>query len=168
MSSDFVILEPNSDTTKEIKKILREKHPGYEKNSIDGEAFDSLCETISFYLTRGRIKKARASLNVMPFVPISLSEKEIENIIQECKKKDRYWQASHSFLLSTTIDLSYQKTYIIIDMRYDKNGLPVNEYYTEELIKPTIDKKKEPENQKYYIGASIFLTSIVLISLLCS
>ena len=56
----------------------------------------------------------------------------------------------------------------MIDMRYDKNGLPVNEYYTEELIKPTIDKKKEPENQKYYIGASIFLTSIVLISLLCS
>ena len=90
MSSDFVILEPNSDTTKEIKKILREKHPGYEKNSIDVETFDSACETISFYLTRGRIKEARAVLNVIPFVPISLSEKEIENIIQEYKKKDRY------------------------------------------------------------------------------
>ena len=87
MSSDFAILEPKSDTTKKIKKILREKHPGYEKNSIDGEAFDSLCETISFYLTRGRIKEARASLNVMPFVPISLSEKEIDNIIQKYKKK---------------------------------------------------------------------------------
>ena len=73
--SEFVILDPKNDTTKEIKKILREKHPGYEKNSIDGEAFDSACETISFYLTRGRIKKARDSLNVMPFVPISLSEK---------------------------------------------------------------------------------------------
>ena len=168
MSSDFATLDPDDLIAKKIKKILREKHPGYEKNSIDGEAFDSACETISFYLTRGRIEEARAVLNVIPFVPISLSEKEIENIIQEYKKKDRYWQASHSFLLSTTIDLSYQKTYIIIDMRYDKNGLPVNEYYTEELIKPTIDKKKEPENQKYYIGASIFLTSIVLISLLCS
>ena len=63
---------------------------------------------------------------------------------------------------------SHQKTYIIIDMRYDKNGLPVNEYYTEELIKPTIDKKKALENQKYYIGASILLMFIVLISILCS
>jgi len=89
-SVDADILDSDDPTTKKIKKILREKHPGYEKNSIDGEAFDSLCETISFYLTRGRIKKARASLNVMPFVPISLSEKEIENIIQEYKKKDRY------------------------------------------------------------------------------
>ena len=53
-------------------------------------------------------------------------------------------------------------------MRYDKNELPVNEYYTEKLIKPTIDKKKELENQKYYIGASILLMSIVLISILCS
>ena len=51
----------------------------------------------------------------------------------------------------------------MIDMRYDKNGLPVNEYYTEELIKPTIDKKKALENQKYYIGASILLLFIVLI-----
>ena len=87
---DAVILDPDDPTTKKIKKILRAKHPGYEKNSIDGEMFDSACETISFYLTRGRIKEARASLNVMPFVPISLSEKEIENIIQEYKKKDRY------------------------------------------------------------------------------
>ena len=91
MSSDFVTLDLDDDpTTKKIKKILREKHPGYEKNSIDGEAFDSACETISFYLTRGRIEEARAVLNVIPFVPISLSEKEIENIIQEYKKKDRY------------------------------------------------------------------------------
>ncbi len=90
MSSDFAALDPDDLIAKKIKKILREKHPGYEKNSIDGEAFDSACETISFYLTRGRIKKARDSLNVMPFVPIRLSEKEIENIIQEYKKKDRY------------------------------------------------------------------------------
>ena len=90
MSSDFAVTDSDDPTTKKIKKILREKHPEYEKNSIDGEMFDSACETISFYLTRGRIKEARASLNAMPFVPISLSEKEIENIIQEYKKKDRY------------------------------------------------------------------------------
>ena len=88
MSSDFATLD-DDPTTKKIKKILREKHPGYEKNSIDGEAFDSACETISFYLTRGRIKEARASLNAMSFVPISLSEKEIDNIIQEYSKKKR-------------------------------------------------------------------------------
>ena len=89
MSSDFATLDPD-DPTEKIKKILREKHPGFEKNSIDGEAFDSACETISFYLTRGRIEEARAVLNVIPFVPIDLSEKEIENIIQEYKKKDHY------------------------------------------------------------------------------
>ena len=88
MSSDFATLD-DDPTTKKIKKILREKHPEYEKNSIDGEAFDSLCETISFYLTRGKIKEARASLNAMSFVPISLSEKEIDNIIQEYSKKKR-------------------------------------------------------------------------------
>ena len=53
-------------------------------------------------------------------------------------------------------------------MRYDKNGLPANEYYTEELTKPTVDKKKALENQKYYIGASILLLFIVLTSMLCS
>ena len=63
---------------------------------------------------------------------------------------------------------SHQKMHIIIDMRYDKNGLPANEYYTEELIKPTIDKKKALENQKYYIGASILLLFIALTSMLCS
>ena len=89
MSSDFATLDPDDLIAKKIKKILREKHPGYEKNSIDGEAFDSACETISFYLTRGRIEEARAVLNVIPFVPIDLSEKEIENIIQEYSKKKR-------------------------------------------------------------------------------
>ena len=87
MSSDFATTDPDDLIAKKIKKILREKHPGYEKNSIDGEAFDSACETISFYLTRGRIKEARASLNAMLFVPISLSKKEIDNIIQKYKKK---------------------------------------------------------------------------------
>jgi len=29
--SSVVILDPKNDTTKKIKKILREKHPGYEK-----------------------------------------------------------------------------------------------------------------------------------------
>ena len=55
--------------------------------------------------------------------------------------------------------------HIIIDMRYDKNGLPAKEYYTEELKKPTIDKKKAIENQKYYTGASIILMFMVLISM---
>ena len=53
-------------------------------------------------------------------------------------------------------------------MRYDKNGFPSNEYYTGELTKPTVDKKKALENQKYYIGASILLLFIVLTSMLCS
>ena len=54
--------------------------------------------------------------------------------------------------------------HIIIDMRYDKNGLPVNEYYKEGNI-PTRDKKKAIENQKYYTGASIILMFMVLISM---
>jgi len=53
-------------------------------------------------------------------------------------------------------------------MRYDKNGLPANEYYTEELTKPTVDKKKALENQKYYIGGSILLLFILLTNMLCS
>ena len=31
MSSDFAVSDPDDPTTKKIKKILREKHPGYEK-----------------------------------------------------------------------------------------------------------------------------------------
>ena len=84
--SRLVILDPKNDTTKKIKKILSEKHLGYEKRSKDEKMFNQACEKISFYLTRGRIKEARASLNAMSFVPISLSEKEIDNIIQEYKK----------------------------------------------------------------------------------
>ena len=55
--------------------------------------------------------------------------------------------------------------HIIIDMRYDKNGLPVPEYYTEELKKPIIDKIKAERHQKYYTGGAIFLMFMVLISM---
>ena len=43
-----------------------------------------------------------------------------------------------------------EKKHIIIDMRYDKKGLPVKEYYTEELKKSTKDKMKAIRHQKYY------------------
>ena len=48
-------------------------------------------------------------------------------------------------------------------MKYDKNGLPVREYYTEELKKPTADKMKALRYQKYYTGGSIVLMFVVLI-----
>ena len=85
--SEFVILDPKNDTTKEIKKILSEKHPGYEKGSEDEEMFNQACEKISFYLRDDNIKKARSVLKRIPFVPIRLSEQEIDNIIQKYKKK---------------------------------------------------------------------------------
>ena len=47
-------------------------------------------------------------------------------------------------------------------MRYDKNGLPVKEYYTEGNL-PTIDKMKAVRNQKYFTGGAIILMFIVLI-----
>ena len=50
-------------------------------------------------------------------------------------------------------------------MRYDKNGLPVKEYYTEELKKPIIDKIKAERNQKYYTVGSIILMFAVLIGM---
>ena len=50
-------------------------------------------------------------------------------------------------------------------MRYDKNGLPVKEYYTEELKKPVIDKMKAERHQKYYTGGAIVLMFVVLISM---
>ena len=50
-------------------------------------------------------------------------------------------------------------------MRYDKNGLPVKEYYTEELKTPTAKKIKALEYQKYYTGGSIILMMLVLISM---
>ena len=50
-------------------------------------------------------------------------------------------------------------------MRYDKKGLPVKEYYTEELKKSTKDKMKTIRHQKYYTGGSIILMFIVLIGM---
>ena len=47
-------------------------------------------------------------------------------------------------------------------MRYDKNGLPVKEYYTEELKKSPEDKMKALKYQKYYTGGSVILMFIVL------
>ena len=47
-------------------------------------------------------------------------------------------------------------------MRYDKNGLPVKEYYTEELKKSPEEKMKAIRYQKYYTGGSVILMFIVL------
>ena len=87
--SEFVILDPKNDTTKEIKKILSEKHPGYEKGSEDEKMFNQACEKISFYLRDDNIKKARSVLKRIPFVPIRLSKEEIDNIIQKYSKKKK-------------------------------------------------------------------------------
>ena len=50
-------------------------------------------------------------------------------------------------------------------MRYDKDDLPVKEFYTEELKTPTAKKMKALEYQKYYTGASIILMIIVLVTM---
>jgi len=50
-------------------------------------------------------------------------------------------------------------------MRYDKSGLPVKEYYTEELKKSTKDKMEAIGHQKYYTGGSIILMFMVLIGM---
>ena len=50
-------------------------------------------------------------------------------------------------------------------MKYDKNGLPVREYYTEELQKSPEEKMKALKYQKYYTGASIILMFLVLIGM---
>ena len=50
-------------------------------------------------------------------------------------------------------------------MSYDKNGLPVKEFYTEELKTPTAKKMKALEYQKYYTGGSIILMLIVLVTM---
>ena len=50
-------------------------------------------------------------------------------------------------------------------MRYDKKGLPVKEYYTEELKKPIIDKIKAESHQKYYTGGAIILMFVVLVGM---
>ena len=48
-------------------------------------------------------------------------------------------------------------------MRYDKNGLPIKEYYTEELKKSSEDKMRALTYQKYYTGGAIVLMFVVLI-----
>ena len=50
-------------------------------------------------------------------------------------------------------------------MRYDKNGLPVREYYTEELKKSSKDKMRAIEYQKYYTGGAIILMFVVLVGM---
>ena len=54
---------------------------------------------------------------------------------------------------------------IIFVMRYDKDELPIKEYYTEELKKSPVEKMKALEYQKYYTGGSIILMFLVLISM---
>ena len=50
-------------------------------------------------------------------------------------------------------------------MRYDKEGLPVKEYYTEELKKSPAEKMKALRYQKYYTGGSIILMFLVFVSM---
>ena len=50
-------------------------------------------------------------------------------------------------------------------MRYDKEGLPVKEYYTEELKKSSEEKLNALNYQKYYTGGAIVLMFLVLISM---
>ncbi len=50
-------------------------------------------------------------------------------------------------------------------MKYDKNGLPVKEYYTEELKKTPEEKMKALKYQKYYTGGSIVLMFLVLLGM---
>ena len=50
-------------------------------------------------------------------------------------------------------------------VRYDKKGLPVKEYYTEELKKSPADKMKALKYQKYYTGGAIILMFAVFISM---
>ena len=50
-------------------------------------------------------------------------------------------------------------------MRYDKNGLPVKEYYTEELKTSPEEKLKALKYQKYYTGGAIVLMFLVLIGM---
>ena len=50
-------------------------------------------------------------------------------------------------------------------MKYDKDGFPVKEYYTEELKTPISMKIKALERQKYYTGGSIILMFLVLLAM---
>ena len=48
-------------------------------------------------------------------------------------------------------------------MKYDKDGLPVREYYTQELKKSAADKMKAIGYQKYYTGGAIVLMLVVFL-----
>ena len=50
-------------------------------------------------------------------------------------------------------------------MKYDKDGFPVKEYYTEELKTPPEKKMRAIEYQKYYTGGSIILMILVLVGM---
>ena len=50
-------------------------------------------------------------------------------------------------------------------MKYDKNGLPVKEYYTDDLNKTSEEKMRALKHQKYYTGGAIILMFIVLVSM---
>ena len=50
-------------------------------------------------------------------------------------------------------------------MKYDKHGLPIKEYYTEELKKSLEDKIKALRYQKYYTGGAIVLMILVLMGM---
>ena len=51
------------------------------------------------------------------------------------------------------------------NMKYDKNGLPVREYYTEELKKSPEVKMKALRYQKYYTGGAVILMFAVLVGM---
>ena len=51
-----------------------------------------------------------------------------------------------------------------MSMKYDKNGLPIREYYKEGNV-PIKDKLKAVENQKYYTVGSIIFMIVVLIGM---
>ena len=48
-------------------------------------------------------------------------------------------------------------------MKYDKDGLTIREYYTEELKKSANDKMRAIEYQKYYTRGAIVLMLVVLL-----
>tara|TARA_B100001123_G_C15309660_1_gene1023911 strand:+ start:89 stop:256 length:168 start_codon:yes stop_codon:yes gene_type:complete len=50
-------------------------------------------------------------------------------------------------------------------MKYDKDGLPKKEYYTEELKTSPEKKMKAIEYQKYYTGGSVVLMFLVLVAM---
>ena len=50
-------------------------------------------------------------------------------------------------------------------MKYDKNGLPIKEYYTEELQKTPEEKMKALKYQKYYTGGSVVLMFFEIVNL---